>query len=288
MRPSLALTLLFACTTPAPTPAPASPSPTVFVPASAPASAPAPAPASASVLALAPALASAPADLRLPTDWSADRNQSGPERVARAEALRLPTVKNLFAAAAVPFPPRQLYLRAFKREGELEVWASGKSDGPVTRIATYRICYASGSLGPKRREGDRQVPEGFYHLAMFNPASRFHLALLVSYPNAADRVFADPEHPGGEIMIHGSCVSIGCLAMSDERAEELYLIARAAPSPVPVALLPTRKLDELIASEEMPEHHAFWSNLREGFARFEADHRIPRVTIDAGGRYRFR
>jgi murein L,D-transpeptidase YafK len=225
--------------------------------------------------------------LRKPTEWGADRNLSGPDRMAQAERLRMAAVLQMFADASVSFPPKQLLLRAFKREGELEVWASDRAEGPLSRIATYAICYASGTIGPKRREGDKQVPEGFYRISYFNPKSLFHLAMLVSYPNDSDRVFSDPKQPGGEIMIHGSCVSIGCLAMSDERAEELWLMARATPPPVHVHLFPTRKLDELIASDEAPEHRPFWSNLREGFARFEKSRTIPRVQVAPDGRYRF-
>ncbi len=224
--------------------------------------------------------------LRRPTTWGAERALSGSARMAQAERLRLPVVKQLFADAGVAFPPRQLLLRGFKRERHIEVWAASKTDGPLTRIATYEVCYASGTLGPKRREGDRQVPEGFYRVAMFNPQSLYHLAMLVSYPNQSDRVLSNPVAPGSEIMIHGDCVSIGCLAMSDERAEELWLMARAAPA-VQIHLLPTRKMDELLASDEGLEHHTFWANLREGFTRFEKNHVLPKVRVAGDGRYSF-
>jgi L,D-transpeptidase catalytic domain len=230
---------------------------------------------------------------RAATNWLADRSWSAAERVDGAKRRRLGVVKQLFADAGVAFPPRQLLLRAFKLEDELEVWAASSEEGPLVNVASYAICAASGALGPKRKEGDRQVPEGYYRVSFFHDHSRFHLAMRVSYPNASDRVLSDPNQPGGDIMIHGRCRSIGCLAMSDERIEELWLIARAfveakAAASVAVQILPTRKMAELIADEDWsPNERAFWRNLQEGYDLFEQTRRPPTVTVDGGGRYRF-
>jgi hypothetical protein len=226
-------------------------------------------------------------DLRRPTAWRADRSLGPAERIRRAERARLPVVRELFDRASVAWPPRQLLFRVFKQEDELEVWASGDRSGRLHPIARYEVCYASGKLGPKRREGDRQVPEGYYQIGRFNPESAYHLAMLVSYPNASDRVLSHPRHPGGEILIHGACVSIGCVSMSDERAEELWLMARAAPAPVHVHILPARDMTALLADETRATHHDFWQNLAEGQARFERDHVLPRYRVGAGGRYLF-
>src|SRR5690606_40399902 len=158
------------------------------------ASAPEPEPAPTKNAAQAPEVE----PVRAPTAWDAPDDQ----RTQGAEKRRRATVEGLFARAGVAFPPGVLHLRAFKAEDELEVWAASKADEPLTRVARYGICAASGTLGPKRREGDRQVPEGFYRISFFNPKSRFHLSMQVSYPNASDRVLSDPKQPGGEIMIH--------------------------------------------------------------------------------------
>lgn len=182
----------------------------------------------------------------------------------------------------------EVLFRVFKRERVLQVWASDAARGPLTPVATYEVCYASGKLGPKRREGDRQVPEGFYRLGYFNPLSSFHLSMLVTYPNASDRLLGHPTEPGGEIMIHGNCVSIGCVAMSDERIEELWLIAREGGVPAHVHIFPTEDIDGLLRSGEQPEHHAFWQNLREGLVRFEQNKELPAVSVAPDGRYRFR
>ena len=83
----------------------------------------------------------------------------------------------------------------------------------------------SGTTGPKRLQGDFQVPEGFYHINEFNPNSNYHLSMGLNYPNSSDRILSDSLRPGGEIYIHGSCVSVGCIPLNDDEIEELYLIA---------------------------------------------------------------
>lgn len=134
-----------------------------------------------------------------------------------------------FVAAKVAYPPRAITLIALKDERVLELWAS--DDGQVFRhIRSYPILAASGKLGPKLAEGDSQVPEGLYAVAALNPNSLFHLALRVDYPNADDRAQAASDGRsalGGDIMIHGGQASIGCLAMGDPAAEELFVLAAA-------------------------------------------------------------
>jgi hypothetical protein len=132
-----------------------------------------------------------------------------------------------FAKARVTYPPKRLVLAAFKRESELRVYAAG-ADGRLRPIRTYPILAASGVLGPKLREGDYQVPEGLYRIASLNPNSAFHLSLRVNYPNAFDMRMARRDGRntlGGDIMIHGGAVSVGCLAMGDPAAEELFVMA---------------------------------------------------------------
>jgi murein L,D-transpeptidase YafK len=146
-----------------------------------------------------------------------------------------------FEKAPASWPPPRLALLAFKEERLLEAWAPGPS-GAWTRIKTYPILAASGGPGPKLREGDRQVPEGLYTVEWLNPNSRFHLSLKLDYPNAIDRARAREEgrtRPGSDIMIHGHAVSIGCLAMGDPAAEELFVMAAlAGPAHVRVIIAP--------------------------------------------------
>lgn len=132
-----------------------------------------------------------------------------------------------FRASGVPYPPADLRLVGLKQERRLEVYARSLR-GPWRAIRTYPILAASGKAGPKLRYGDYQVPEGLYRVESLNPNSRFHLALRVSYPNSFDRARAREEHRsnlGGDIMIHGSDCSIGCLAMGDVAAEDLFVLA---------------------------------------------------------------
>jgi hypothetical protein len=136
-------------------------------------------------------------------------------------------VEELCRRAGIAFPPSRVVLLGLKDERRLEVYA-GAADVPLRRVATYPVVAASGVLGPKLREGDRQVPEGVYPLESLNPNSRFHVALRVGYPNAFDRSAAARDgrsQLGGDIMIHGGAASIGCLAMGDPAAEELYVLA---------------------------------------------------------------
>lgn len=131
-----------------------------------------------------------------------------------------------FARAGVAYPPRAVTLVGLKRERVLEVYA-GSSAAQVL-VASYPILAASGGAGPKLREGDGQVPEGLYRIESLNPNSTFHLSLRVNYPSALDRRRAAADRRtrlGGDIMIHGNAVSIGCLAMGDAVAEELFVLA---------------------------------------------------------------
>jgi len=217
-------------------------------------------------------------------------SMSGKERTARAFREKDAVVEKLFADAGVEFPPRQLMLRGFKAERHLEVWAATARTGPLTHIATYEICYASGDAGPKRRQGDSQVPEGFYHLDYFNKRSNFHLSFRVNYPNASDEILGYRANLGSAIMIHGDCVSIGCLAMSDERIEELWVMTRSMNKlkrRVYVHLFPTRDLAGLIEEEADSRHRAFWKNIKVGHDLFEATKKLPNVRVDRKGVYLF-
>ena len=226
-------------------------------------------------------------DLRKLSAWEGDARLAGVERVRHAERAKSATVKTLFADAGVTFPPTEVLFRVFKHERELEVWANGAKGAPMRRIATYEVCAMSGGPGPKRREGDRQVPEGFYRIKYFWPDSAFWLSANVGYPNPSDRARGGPA-PGSDIMIHGGCASIGCVAMTDERIEELWVIGGAvqyAGEPVHVHIFPGRDLAAFRADPAHAAHHAFWAEIAPGLEAFDASARLPRVTIDPKGAY---
>lgn len=132
-----------------------------------------------------------------------------------------------FEAAHVPFPPEAVTLVAIKEEKMLELHAR-MADGSWKFIHRYPVLAASGTSGPKLKQGDKQVPEGIYAISYLNPNSRYHVSMRVDYPNAFDRQMAavDGRHDlGGDIMIHGKAASVGCLAVGDEAAEELFVLA---------------------------------------------------------------
>ncbi len=143
------------------------------------------------------------------------------------------------AGAGVAYPPPALTLVAIKDEQRLEVWA--RAEGGPRWIRDYPVLAASGLAGPKLREGDGQVPEGLYRIDWLNPNSRYHLSMHLDYPNAWDRAHAEGRADlGGDIMIHGDAVSIGCLAMGDPAIEELFvLVADTGLDHIDVIVAPT-------------------------------------------------
>ena len=179
-------------------------------------------------------------------------------------------------------------IRAYKKEAELEIWKM-KSDGQYALIKSFPMCRWSGQLGPKVREGDRQVPEGFYTITpgQMNPNSAYYLSFNVGYPNALDRA---QGHTGGSIMVHGACSSAGCFSMTDQQIEEIYAIAREAfaggQRAIQMQSYPFRMTPENLAKHRLDPHMAFWRQLKEGSDRFDVTKREPQVNV-CGRRYVF-
>lgn len=152
---------------------------------------------------------------------------SVPERLEQYGESARARWEPYFKRAGVSYPPNKVVLVGLKQERQLEVYAANGQNTPRF-IRALPILAASGTLGPKLRQGDMQVPEGLYRIESLNPNSAFHLSLRVNYPNAEDRAQARLDRRtnlGGDIMIHGNRVSIGCLAMGDEAAEDLFTLA---------------------------------------------------------------
>jgi murein L,D-transpeptidase YafK len=209
------------------------------------------------------------------------------DRVREVRDRRARDVRALVEAAGLRYPVEEVYLRAFKLERQLELWA-GKRGQPLVLLKTYPFCAASGELGPKRREGDLQVPEGLYEVPEFNPASNFHLSMKVSYPNASDRVRSDPRKPGGLIYLHGSCASIGCIAIEDGPIEEVYLISHDAQRrPIRFDIFPMRLTAEALEAQRGSVHLELWKELAPAYATFEATRRPAPFRVDpTTGAYR--
>jgi murein L,D-transpeptidase YafK len=174
-----------------------------------------------------------------------------------------------------------IMVRVFKEEGILEVWKA-KADNRFDVIASYQICAWSGKLGPKKKEGDRQAPEGFYNLtpAHLNPNSKYYLAINTGFPNRYDQANG---FTGSNLMIHGACSSSGCYSMTDEQVLEIYAFARDAfkggQTAVQLQAFPFRMTAENMARHRGSEHSDFWDMLKVGYDNFEVTKRPPDVAI---------
>lgn len=210
---------------------------------------------------------------------SAQAEKTTAQRVAQyGEAVRARLVPD-FEKAGVAYPPKRLALLGFKDEKRLEVYAADEKSGFIF-IRSYPILAASGGPGPKLRQGDEQVPEGLYRIESLNPNSRFHLSLRIDYPNAADRAratVAGRKNLGGDIMIHGSAVSIGCLAMGDEAAEELFVLAALTGLPrIQVILSPIDfRREELDASQQPEWVKARYDEIAFALTNFQLPEDVP-------------
>jgi murein L,D-transpeptidase YafK len=214
------------------------------------------------------------------------------DRVAAARPRAEPPLRAAFAKAGVAYPATVLHLRAYKHEGELELWAADKP-GILTHITTFPILTPSGVPGPKRKEGDRQVPEGFYSIDRFNPRSLYHLSLGLDYPNAADRIHGHPTTPGTDIFIHGRTATIGCLPMGDEMIERIYLASLdTRQKPITVHIFPARMSGDAWPSwrdthtAKNPALAPFWAQLQPAYDHFIKHRTVPEITISPDGTYR--
>lgn len=165
----------------------------------------------------------------------------------------------LFKAQSISYPPKALALVAFKDSDILEVW-SANEDEKFKLITSFPVKAASGVLGPKLVEGDRQVPEGLYKISGFNPNSAYHLSMKLNYPNEFDSHYAEQEgrtEPGTNIFIHGRASSVGCLAMGDDAIEQLFtLVHDTGRSQTQVLISPT---DPSKSPMRVPENAPHWT-----------------------------
>ncbi len=172
----------------------------------------------------------------------------------------------------------ELFLRLIKTNRALEVWARNAGEGPFSLLQAYPLATFSGSLGPKRHAGDEQVPEGFYEIDRFNPASCCHLSLGLNYPNAADRALGEPE-PGGDIFIHGGTLTAGCLPITDAGIEEVYWLAVLARTAgqlvIPVHIFPFPMTQEEMAIRQGSPNEAFWQGLFPQYEYFTLHQQLP-------------
>ncbi len=214
-------------------------------------------------------------------------------RVSGAVAKYNDSISRDFKRKNVNYPCRDIYIRAFKSQNEMELWARNNETSEYKLIKTYRICAISGALGPKRAKGDRQVPEGFYFIDEFNPKSDYYLSLLLNYPNFSDQA-QGREKLGGDIYIHGGCVTIGCMPMTNDGIQEIYTVCLNAKMSgqenIPVHIFPTRLtksgmnyLGREYAGDMVRQQ--FWQDLRPSFEYFEKYHKLLPVMYTPDGKY---
>ncbi|MCP8897331.1 L,D-transpeptidase family protein [Shinella daejeonensis] len=172
-------------------------------------------------------------------------------------------------------------VRIFKEEGTLEVWKADRANR-FQMLKSYKICAWSGKLGPKRKEGDRQAPEGFYPLSRqhLNPNSNYYLAINTGFPNSYDRA---NNASGSHLMIHGACSSSGCYSMTDEQMLEIFAFARDAfkggQEVVQLQAFPFRMTAENMARHRDNPNIEFWKMLKVGYDHFEVTKRPPEVKV---------
>jgi murein L,D-transpeptidase YafK len=176
-------------------------------------------------------------------------------------------------------PAAPILVRIFKEESELEIWKRDGS-GRFALLKTYPMCRWSGKLGPKTRAGDRQAPEGFYHVnaGMLNPESQYYLSFDLGYPNRLEKALG---YSGEALMVHGACSSSGCYAMTDDGVAEIYALAREAlrggQGTFQVQAFPFRMTASNMAKHRADPNFAFWQTIKQGYDSFEVRRAAPRV-----------
>lgn len=174
-----------------------------------------------------------------------------------------------------------IFIRIFKEDSQMEIWKQ-QEDGHYGLLKTYAICKWSGKLGPKKAEGDRQAPEGFYTVtpAQMNPDSNYYLSFNIGYPNAYDRSLG---RTGTNLMVHGACSSAGCYSMTDESAGEIFALARDAfrggQRAFEIQAFPFRMTPENLARHHDDPNMDFWRMLKVGYDSFELTHVPPKVDV---------
>jgi murein L,D-transpeptidase YafK len=218
--------------------------------------------------------------------------QKAYSRVREAYETKYDGLKAALLEVEIDITSLELYIIGYKKNKDLEIWARNKGSTAFKLFKTYKFCALSGELGPKRMQGDMQVPEGFYHIYIYNPYSNFHLSMGINYPNRSDRILGVHGNLGGDIYIHGSCVTIGCIPITNTYIKELYILCMEAKNNgqerIPVTLYPAKMeegmLDRLIDKND-PDYSTklLWQELQTAYDLFEARKTFPKITFNSDG-----
>lgn len=215
-------------------------------------------------------------------------------RVRQAYADKEMIVKDLLAKNGIDNINMRIYLRAFKAENKIELWAKNKYDHSYKLIREYDVCQTSGSPGPKRVQGDLQIPEGYYHIDRFNPYSNYYLSLGINYPNRSDKILGVKGRLGGDIFIHGACVTIGCLPITDDKIKELYIFCVEAKdngqTTIPVTIFPAKMTDTKYNDLKTKyrsdtDKLGLWDDLKLGYDYFNETKTLPSIGFLENGRH---
>lgn len=221
-------------------------------------------------------------------------NQKRFPRVRLAYSEKEDLIISKLKAVNLALNELNILIIAYKAEGQLELWVKSKKASNYTLLETFKICNSSGKLGPKRKEGDYQVPEGFYYIDRFNPASNYYLSLGINYPNKSDKLKSKFTNLGGDIFIHGECETIGCLPMTNDKIKEIYLYAieakNAGQDQIPVYIFPSRLTEpayDILKNEHQndPELINLWSSLKTGYDQFFVSKKEIEFHINDKGDY---
>lgn len=230
----------------------------------------------------------------LTTTDSFKKDQLRYSRVREAYTEKETIMKKLLSDKGIDSNNFQLYIRAFKFEKKIQLWAKDQAHTRYKLIKEYKVCKRSGKLGPKRQQGDLQTPEGFYFIDRFNPYSNYHLSLGINYPNASDKILGVKGNLGSDIFIHGSCVTIGCLPITDDQIKELYIFCVEAKNngqtKIPVHIFPARlgnKNTELLLNKykEDTDKINLWKALKLAYDSFNASGTVPKVQFLSDGKH---
>jgi murein L,D-transpeptidase YafK len=215
-------------------------------------------------------------------------------RVREAYASKERIVTKTLAGYSISRDSLRIHLRAFKTEKIIELWAKNSSDSAFVQIREFSICELSGSVGPKRRYRDLQVPEGFYHISELNPYSKYYLSMEINYPNASDSIRGVHGHLGNQIFIHGACISSGCLAITDDKIKELFVYCieayNSGQKEIDLTIFPARLNDanysRLISYyARSKDKITLWADLKKSFDLFNKTRLQPTVKFLPDGNH---
>jgi len=216
-------------------------------------------------------------------------------KVSDILARKEDTLKKQFEEKGLKWPAKFIYLRSFKYDSQLELWVKQTPQEKYKLFKSYKVCALAGTLGPKRMQGDYQVPEGIYYINEFNPKSQYHVSLGLNYPNASDKILSDSLQPGGDIYIHGSCVTTGCIPVTDKQIEEIYVLAMHEKDEgqdfIPVHIFPVQfknkaSNDYLVKYlKDFPEYTGMANSLKQIYYYFEKTKEIPVIMVNKKGDY---